>query len=96
MAKVTYEQARADHEYLWSIAPGYDMTGGYVDQEDLFRLLRSPNKATARNCYVQQIQHWFHAGPEAYAGARGTVPTGDPRVREIMERHDIYLEDCRL
>ena len=34
---MTYEQAFKDHEYLWKIGPGYDMTGGYVDQEDLSR-----------------------------------------------------------
>ena len=62
--KITYEQARKDHEYLWSICPAYDMTGGYVDQEDLEKLLKSPTKATARDCYCHQIKYWFEVGTE--------------------------------
>ncbi|HJV53066.1 MAG TPA: hypothetical protein VJ652_16485 [Noviherbaspirillum sp.] len=64
MAKITYEQAYADHAYLWAIAPAEDMTGGYVDQDDLKRLLRSPTKATARDCLCGQIDYWFQKGPD--------------------------------
>lgn len=86
MAKISYEQARADHEYLWSIAPANDMTGGYVDQEDLSKLLKSPTKATARDIYMNQIIYWFHAGPQDDDQA-GEVPWDDPRVVEIALRH---------
>lgn len=88
MGKVSYEQAREDHEYLWSIAPANDMTGGYVDQEDLGRLLKSPTKATARDIYVNQILYWFQAGPQE-ADAAGEVPWSDPRVVEIARCHGI-------
>lgn len=86
MLKITYEQARKDHEYLWSIAPANDMTGGYVDQDDLEKLLRSPTKATARECYVRQINYWFEAGPQE-RHARGEIPWDDPRVCEIAKRY---------
>lgn len=90
MAKVTYEQARKDHEYLWSIAPAYDMTGGYTDQEDLVRLLKRPTKSTARDCYVSQIEHWFFAGPSSHNGDdRAEVPWDDQRVLEISSRYYI-------
>lgn len=85
---ITYEQAREDHEYLWSIGPADDMTGGYVDQEDLAKLLRSPTKATARDCYVSQIIYWFQVGPDDGEGAQYSIEN-DPEVAEIAERHGI-------
>ena len=88
---ITYEQARADHEYLWDIAPAKDMTGGYVDQEDLRKLLRSPSKVTARKIYIHQIEYWFDRGPDESNG-RGSVPWDDPKIREIAERHGIDPE----
>ena len=83
---MTYEQARADHEYLWSTyAPADDMTGAYVDQDDLDRLLKSPTKAMARKCYMAQIHYWFDAGPDT------ALPLddwrNDPEVAVIAERH---------
>ena len=67
---MNYSQARKDHEYLWdTYAPASDMTGGYVDQEDLAALLHGPTKTTARQCYERQIEHWFRFGPEP--GGRG-------------------------
>ena len=89
MANVTYKQARADHEYLWSIAPASDMTGGYVDQEDLAKLLKTPTQACARDCYVSQICYWFEAGPESDRGEAGPVPWHIPLVQDIAERYGI-------
>ena len=65
MIKHTYESARRDHEYLWNTyGPAYDMTGAYVFQEDLRKLLEKPTKACARQCYIRQIVYWFQAGPD--------------------------------
>ncbi|WP_066781890.1 hypothetical protein [Sphingomonas sp. CCH5-D11] len=84
MSKVTYEQAFADHAYLWeTYGPAKDMTGGYVDQGDLRELLRSPTKVTARKCLVSQIEYWFSVGPE-----EGRMDSTDPKLIEIAERHD--------
>ena len=92
MKSISYEQAREDHEYLWSIAPAHDMTGAYVDQEDLERLLRNPTKKTARDCYCSQIYFWFASGPDNSA-ERGEVPWHDTRVCEIAERHFIDIPE---
>ena len=92
--KKTYKQAFADHSYLWSFAPAYDMTGGYVDQEDLERLLKSPTKATALGCLVCQIEYWFDNGPDTFASygqSRAELERlldSDKRVREIAERYN--------
>lgn len=90
---ISYEQARADHEYLWSIGPANDMTGAYVDQDDLQKLLRNPTKATARDCYISQIEYWFQAGPDCgsheiskFKSANSWVDK-DRRVREIYDRY---------
>ena len=89
MASIGYAQARADHEYLWqTYGPADDMTGGYVDQDDLTKLLEKPTRATARDCYVAQIERWLRLGPED--GARGGWPD-DPLVQEIAGRH--FMED---
>jgi hypothetical protein len=84
---ISYEQAREDHEYLWTTyGAANDMTGAYVDQGDLAKLLRSPTKATARDCYCDQIRYWFEAGPDSTAMSCGDWHT-DPLVAEIRERH---------
>lgn len=82
---MAYAQSRKDHEYLWAYDPADDMTGGYVDQEDLEKLLQSPTKKTATDCYDQQIGYWFSIGPDTF----GTDPKWktDKRVRAIAIRH---------
>lgn len=99
MAKISYEQARKDHEYLWNIAPAQDMTGAYVDQTDLATLLRNPTKATARDCYCSQIEYWFQAGPDP-DGVFGYVNSGpywhienDETVWTIAVRHGVIEDD---
>lgn len=89
MARISYEQAWADHQYLWhTYGPASDMTGGYVDQDDLARLLRSPTKATARDCLCAQIDHWFSVGPES---GGPPVDRNDDRLLEIADRHGADL-----
>lgn len=86
--KPTYAEARADHEYLWRICPAGDMTGGYVDQEDLAILLKKPTAATARDLYIRQICYWFEKGTED--GGKEQVEQlllDDWRVQEIHERY---------
>lgn len=97
MARITYEQALSDHDYLWEIAPADDMTGGYEDQNDLARLLRSPTKATARDCLCSQIEYWFFKGPDSMTfrrlrSWRDLIPQY-PRLVEIAERHDCADDD---
>ncbi len=81
---VTYAQARTDHEYLWAYGPMEDISGAYVDQDDLKLLLECPTKTTARDCYERQIIAWFQRGPEVGAGEGWQT---DPKVREIGSRY---------
>lgn len=84
--RITYDQARGDHEYLWgTYGPANDMTGGYVDQDDLNRLLKNPTKNTARKCYVDQICYFFSRGCESANG--GKPFSNDQRAYEIAKRH---------
>lgn len=63
---MTYDEVLADWKALFEdMAPAEDMTGGYVDQDDLHRLLMSPTKATAKGCLLSQIHYWFQVGPDA-------------------------------
>lgn len=77
----TYEQAKADHAYLWSYAPAQDMSGGYVDQGDLYKLLEKPTKGTARDCFERQIRYWFQVGPD--------LPDKEDYWRTDFKVHDI-------
>jgi hypothetical protein len=64
------------------------MTGGYVDSEDLDRLLKSPTKATARKCLIDQIVYWFHVGFDGeHPGIFSEAARCDPIVLEIAERY---------
>jgi hypothetical protein len=93
MTKISYEQALDDHTYLWSeYGAAEDMTGGYVDSEDLTRLLRSPTKATARSCLMNQIEFWFQNGPDTTGGHGRRPDPDDPRLVEIAERYDHDLD----
>ena len=65
------------------------MTGGYVDQDDLHKLLRNPTKAQATKCYCSQIRFWFERGPEPHGEDTGWG--NDHRVREIAYRHGASL-----
>lgn len=88
---MTYEQAFCDHQYLWmTYSPAYDMSGGYVDQDDLARLLARPTKATARECLVNQIRYWFDVGPED-GNPPAILAATDPEIYEIAERHGVVL-----
>ncbi len=88
---ITYQQAWADHQYLWkTYGPAKDMTGGYVDSEDLSRLLESPNKATARACLESQIRYWFDVGPDDNSPP-AILRATDPAIREIANRYGASL-----
>ena len=85
---MNYAQARQDHEYLWqTYGPADDMTGSYVDQNDLHRLLCNPTKATARDCYSDQIGYWFRVGPDIRDPRATDGWKDDPEVKAIASRH---------
>jgi len=94
MRRTPHDVVYSDHRYLWAIGPAFDMTGGYVDQEDLARLLQKPTKSTAVECLVRQIGYWFQTGPDVseksrcrQAEVRRLIET-DPEVRRI---HQLYV-----
>lgn len=80
----SYDQAFKDWDYLWTTyGEAHDMTGGYVDQDDLKKLLRSPTKATAASCLISQIGYWFSVGPD------GLHPDPEDAILcEIAERYN--------
>lgn len=94
MKRMTYEQAFEDHQYLWrEYAHAQDISGGYVDQGDLDKLLANPTKTTARECLESQIIYWFEIGPDLPDHEERWKT--DPIVRETCERHgasDALLE----
>ena len=91
---MTYEQAKEDHEYLWeTYGPADDMTGGYVDSEDLDKMLKTPSKKMASKCLKHQIYYWFQVGTESGAGGcdAGKTPSelvdDYPEIIDIAERY---------
>lgn len=100
MTRITHEQAWADRQYLWqTYGPAQDMTGGYVDSEDLELLLKTPTKATAVRCLSRQIDYWFQVGPDLL-GISQTDWQNDPRVHAIIRRYgcedDAAAHGCEL
>ena len=92
---MTYEQAYEDHQYLWeTYGAAYDMTGAYVDSEDLAKMLAKPTKKTAMECLVSQIDYWFRAGPEDVRCDRSVRDAimDDDMVQEIADRHYLEIE----
>lgn len=94
MPKIAYEVAYRDHKYLWAVGPAYDMTGGYEDQGDLDRMLKTPTKSMAVKCLSDQINYWFQRGTEegGIQQVERLLET-DPMVRAIYERHVGMLPD---
>ena len=86
-----YEQAKADYEYLVSHhgADVYDLTGGYVAEDEYFKLLRNPSKKNAWLHYCALIQHFATVGYEPSnndnAGKRPDFE--DEEVCEIFRRN---------
>ena len=97
---MTYDDVYKDWDYLFrTIGPANDMTGGYVDSEDLDKLLKMPSKFTAKKCMICQIVYWFDAGLEyqleyEHKGIYDLLKEF-PRIEEIAERYSKDLEDCR-
>lgn len=97
--KEKYQQALSDWETLWKVGAAHDMTGGYVDQQDLDRLLRNPTKAMATKCLISQINYWFEAGIET--GTEKGKPAAlvlaeHPHLEPIAIRYgyEHLLPDC--
>jgi hypothetical protein len=83
---IDYDQALSDRKYLWSIGEAEDMTGGYIESEDMEKLLARPTKAQARDCLCTQIDYWFQVGPDRHQAPNG-IPWDDDMVLEIARRH---------
>jgi hypothetical protein len=96
---MSYKQYFEDWNYLFNkISHADDMTGGYVDSEDLDSLLKNPSKANAKKCLSGQIDYWFQTGIE-YSNKHKGKSISDlveefPKITEIAERHCHELEDC--
>jgi len=82
---MTYEQVLKDWQVLFEdIGMARDMTGGYVESEDLIKLLKSPSRATAKDCLKRQIKYWLEKGPD-FNFINGGVKT----YQEICEEYPI-------
>lgn len=96
---MTYEELYADWKYLFKhVGFADDMTGAYVDSEDLDELLKSPTKATAKKCLNRQIDYWFQAGIQFDCDLKGKsifdLIKDYPKIKEIAERHFADLGNC--
>jgi len=97
-AKVSYDQTRLDHDYLWqTYGPAYDMTGGYDEDRDMEMLLRNPSKSTAIECYCSRIRYWFEIGPQVNSPtgelSGGDIDWHDFKVIDIAVRHGFISEE---
>ena len=96
---MTYDEMYADWKYLFKkVACADDMTGGYVDSEDLDELLAKPTKGTAKGILSRQIDYWFAKGIEYSREHEGKsifdLAEQYPKIEEIADRHFVDLNDC--
>lgn len=84
-----YEEVRKDWEILFNEAPASDMTGGYVDQMDLEKMLRNPTKRMATDCMIRQIEYWFESGVETDdpIGDRDRLIESDEAIRNVAKKY---------
>ncbi|MGY2573172.1 hypothetical protein [Vibrio sp. C8] len=96
---MTYDEVFKDWCYLFdNVGVADDMTGGYVDSEDLDELLRKPTKGTAKWCLSRQIDYWFAKGIQ-YSNEHKGKSIFDlieeyPLIEEIADRNCADLELC--
>ena len=90
-----YEEVYDDWKYLWNIAGAKDMTGGYVDQEDLDMLLANPTKSTAKYCLERQIGYWYEVGPDKNDEPRSYTDLANEftELEIILNKYNCYLGD---
>lgn len=96
---MSYKEYFEDWDYLFNkVGIANDMTGGYVDQEDLDRLLKNPRKATAKSCLSRQIDYWFSSGIEHCTEHAGKsiydLIEEFPKIEELAEKHCADLSLC--
>ena len=77
---MNYEQAKADHEYLQSVADLH----GEIDS-DLLDLLASPTQDTAAEILQRHIQRWFSSAPYQLSRLAGSLD--GERLLTIMRRY---------
>lgn len=83
-----YEQAKRDYNYLVAHHGNHvnDLTGGYVADEEYFRLLENPTKTNAYYHYCNLITYYATAGYEN--GVKGGRPDfEDDEVCSIFRRN---------
>lgn len=78
---MSYQQARADFEYLESVAEVEDMV---AMDADVWSLMRDPTKRRAEEMYLCSIRLWMAEHSANYADALD--------VCEIADRHGIDME----
>lgn len=96
---MTYDEMYKDWKYLFkTVGCADDMTGGYVDSEDLDELLKSPSKATAKKCLSRQIDYWFSIGIQYDVSHKGkdiyNLIEDYPKIKGIAERHYVDVSEC--
>lgn len=91
--KANYEQRQRDYEYLVAHHGEHadDLTGGFVEGDELFRLLKNPCKKLADEIYWSLITHSAVCGFE-----NGVEPDlEDDEVCEIYRRNCCESEILR-
>lgn len=84
---MSYKEVRKDWEILWAICPANDMTGAYVDSEDLSSMLETPTKKMAEQCMNRQIIYWLEQGIEDTIQTLDELLVRYPRIESIANKY---------
>ncbi len=88
---VSYHEVREDWKTLWDICCANDMTGAYVDSEDLDKMLETPTKAMAVQCMKRQIDYWLDVGIEDTSQTLDELMVMYPQIIPIADKYGYLL-----
>lgn len=91
MAKFTFEEVKKDYLALISTwGHPHDMTGGFIDAEQMEPVILNPSRAKARDYLLSVIQYGFQDLPHDsyYSELHGKINVSEcPTVKKIWEKY---------
>lgn len=88
---MTFEEVKKDYLELMGIGIPQDMTGGFVAEEHMERVIRNPTKSNAKRYMLDVINYGFQAGTYWNTEVNGEIHIEDNEIVNAMyEKYIAY------
>lgn len=86
---MTFEEVKRDYlEIIEEAGIPYDMTGGFVAEEQMEKVIRNPTKRNAKNYMINVIEYGFQWGDYWKSQTSGEISINDNEVvRKIYDKY---------